>query len=444
MSDPSVEDVVKGAYSQARAYERDFWNHANFNTRKDILNGRLDFKAVSIETANAYQQENTAKLNQIIGNKYDSLPISMRQAITEALIDRGELPNPKIYEGIGQQYKLHNGDVLVECDRCDESFISLEDFTDHKMDDHGDNDENYEESEESYIASMLPELQREKLKEARKLLAETEEPELYRDYFFNGDKFPTPTLEEPNDVTGVKGYNDNPNAGLYDYVKFKQGTSKDRVALEKYAKAIESNDNCPECGIEINDEGSGTGKHDELLSHLVDAHDKNEDDAVKSTESFNYKKYGDGYCDKPVKYSQTGMSDISEVKRTAKEINISSLDGIDFSDDTIEPYAVKSEEAWVAKKKAIEGYDDSENTSEEEDVDQLITERKISGYSPESIKREIMIMYGASESEALDKIYSIEVTTNDKVAFTFFGKKFSECSEAEVDQLKLYSGSDEE
>ena len=68
MYNSSVEDVVKGNLYEARANERNYWNTATPETRSTLI--ELDIYA----SENAYQQENTAKFNQLINTNYDSLP----------------------------------------------------------------------------------------------------------------------------------------------------------------------------------------------------------------------------------------------------------------------------------------------------------------------------------------------------------------------------------
>ncbi len=289
MSDSSFSNTLKKAqdtHSVSSVEERNYWNHASKEARENILRGRIDYTDAGISnketaTENAYQQDRKAKLDLLISKTYNSLPVSVQETITESLVDQGVLPNPNKYKGIGQEYMLDSGDVLIECDRCDESFIAREDFDEHKSNDHGDDDEKYPEAEESYISMLNPDMPMERIREARRELAETDEGDLHRNFYFNGDELPKPTTTDPPLPKGKKGYNANPNAGLYDTKLFKTGKSTDRYGgVVSETLAVENNDNCPECGKEINDEGSGTQKHDELLSHLVDDHSLYEDDAI--------------------------------------------------------------------------------------------------------------------------------------------------------------------
>ncbi len=131
-----------------------------------------------------------------------------------------------------------------------------------------------------------------------------------------------------------------------------------------------------------------------------------------------------------------------------KEDKNKDLDDVDISLEKIDyVYPTKVGEA---KKKsyvteAIDGLDEEynhEEPSDEEEIVDLVTARKMSGFSDESIARELHITYGVDPDYARNRVYGIEVSTNDKVANTFFGKMYRECTESEKDELKMYSGSD--
>ena len=131
-----------------------------------------------------------------------------------------------------------------------------------------------------------------------------------------------------------------------------------------------------------------------------------------------------------------------------KEDKNKDLDDVDISLEKIDyVYPTKVGEA---KKKsyvteAIDGLDEEynhEEPSDEEEIVDLVTARKMSGFSDESIARELHITYGVDPDYARNRVCGIEVSTNDKVANTFFGKMYRECTESEKDELKMYSGSD--
>lgn len=438
MSDPSFSDTVsrvKGAERKVTAKERDFWNNSKPKTRVNLLRGRLSYSDVTsnlgLETAteNAYQQDYTAKINQIINTSYDSLPESIRTTITEALIGQGALPNPKNYSGVGHEFAVSK-EVFIECDRCDQEFLTEEDFDMHKELDHGDL-ENAEEEEEAddILANMRdPEISLEAFKEARRLLTETDEGDLHRNVYFNGDKFPQPTVTEPDDIKGKKGYDDNPNKGLYDNKIFKKGKASSRQdgsVTESLAREA-----CNVCG----------GDH----SPATHGEDKKE-----STEQNEYEYEGNG---EDVQYDQSQtLSDITAVEEEndIRPEEISSIDKIDFAEEKINyvfpTIKIKASEEFKEEKDPfLEEYGDDDIESDKEAVENQIISRKLHGNSSEAIAREITIQYGVSHDEALEKVYSIEVSVNDQVANTFFQKRYHECTEAEKDELRMYSGSDTE
>lgn len=512
MSNSSFRDtlnLVKGNAYKAHAVERNYWNGATPETRS-ILIGRDMFASEY-----AYQQENTARFNQLINTNFDSLPESVKASVTEALVIQGELPNPSDFKGIGNEFIANpysvNQEIAIECDRCDEVFMAKEDFDQHKSYDHGDESVDFNQAEEQYELSMNPDVTRESLREARKLLAETKNKDLFRDSTFNYKQIKTPTLEEPKS-DGVVGYNDNPNEGLYDTKKFKSGTSEDRVALEaianeggycnkcgtySYSNSMKSHmedyhPNVPRSqwktleymGSSVSgddryvgddiankyhgnsqelEKAMGWGHKDDGWSNKFDyqkealAHEDDMDD-IQFKQQFGYdwrdktkgkcKKSKEGYeldMEDNANYDEKdSLSDITNVAPEPVSDPAKSLEGIDFSEESIEYiYPTKASEAFVEEKDPfVDSYGDDDIESDSEAVEAQIISRKLHGYSNENIAIELTRQYGVSPEEALQKAYSIEVSTNDKLANTFFGKRFNECTEAEIKELHLYSGSD--
>lgn len=150
------------------------------------------------------------------------------------------------------------------------------------------------------------------------------------------------------------------------------------------------------------------------------------------------------------KEDEQTMGFIEQQHTEPKEDNNKELDDVDISEESIDyVYPTKASEArersYTTEAKMVEGleeeYDDFED-SDEEEVTETVTLRKLHGFSNESIARELHITYGVPHEEALEKVHSIEVSTNDKVAQTFFGKMYKECNESEKAELRMYSGSD--
>ncbi len=128
--------------------------------------------------------------------------------------------------------------------------------------------------------------------------------------------------------------------------------------------------------------------------------------------------------------------------------DIPALERIDFGYEKYESYPTKAVES-KKRAKASEVYDgiiddyDRFVPSDDEDVTEMVTAQKLQGSQSESIAKSLTLRYGVSREDALEKVYSIEVSNNDRVANTFFQKKFSECNKAEIAELRLYCGSDE-
>lgn len=472
MSDPLFNDTinnVKGKLHEATTSERDWWTRASTEARSGIITGMTDIKLAS---EHAYQQEHTAKFNQLISTNYDSLPQSVKTSITEALIVEGELPNPSDFNGIGQAFEV-GGEMAMECDRCDETFMSTEDFDMHKDIDHGDDTGSYNDAEESYEFSMSPNVSREAFREARRIVTEGDQGDLHRSVYFNGKDLPQPTKLEPDDVKGEKGYNDNPNEGLYDNKIFKPADSKQRNAIE--AQAVEAYGVCDICGRSPDNHANPNTDYRGLRGDApaTDHYYYETDDGVESmseefyadgvvVEADNYpQKKGDDewedtlaglkdeYASNETKYDEAeGMSEIKMVNvPSATDEAPSALENVCFAEENIDfvypTLKEQASESFATEDHLLDDYSDGDIDTDDQAVEVQISERKMAGYGAQAIAQELVIQYGVSIEEALEKAYSVEVSVNDRVANTIFGKKYNQCTEAEKTELKLYSGSTE-
>lgn len=486
MHDSSFNETlssVKAALYKSTSYERNWWNSAATETKKAIIDESAEILKAS---EFAYQQDSTAKFNQLISTNYDSLPSSIKNSITESLIASGELPDPSDYVGIGQAFEV-NGEVAMECDRCDEVFMSTEDFDTHKNIDHGDTPTEYDDAEESYEFSMNPDINRYALKEARKIITEEDQGVLTRSVYFNGKDMPQPTELEPDDVKGLKGYNDNPNEGLYDNKIFKHGNSQDRqdgsvteaVANEgitdnSYWEERLNNAKRQNSGYEQimgqlqeleREDPENASYYKEKYRYIVDAERERPDpmfyESVIVSEADNYpQKKGeddwdeklaslkDEYEDKDVVYNEADtLSDVTMVDTpAATDKPIKSIKDIQFNEEAVEfvypTLKITSTESYSTEDHLLDDYSDGDIDSDEEAVEYQITERKMAGYGDQTIASELVMQYGISMDEALEKAYSIEVSINDRVSNTIFGKRYNECTESEIKELELYSGND--
>ena len=58
----------------------------------------------------------------------------------------------------------------------------------------------------------------------------------------------------------------------------------------------------------------------------------------------------------------------------------------------------------------------------------------------DQIAREIGINHDIEYEDAIEVIRSIEVNPNDRTAKTLFGKKYQDCNEAEISEMKILGG----
>ena len=149
-----------------------------------------------------------------------------------------------------------------------------------------------------------------------------------------------------------------------------------------------------------------------------------------------------------VEYKDDGVSDISiqNAEPKLKDQN-AFLDNVNIGLESVDfVYKTKASEAmektYIPVSETLEGDYEEFEDSDEEMIEETITLRKLTGYGDDAIARELHINYGVSHEEALEKVYSVEVSTNDRVSQTFFGKMYKECTESEKDELQMYSGSD--
>lgn len=525
MSNPSIADKAKVAQFNSKNTERDWWNSATDDAKEAIMNevDYADFNATFNRTAlEAYQKD-------IMAKDYDTLPEAMQERIHEFLVVEGELPNPP--SGFGQLYEVEGNNVMVECDRCGESFITEADFDDHKKFDHGDEPESFDQVEETYTLSMNPDVSKESLRNARRHLAEVEQKTL-GDLYFNGSDIKTPNLTNPK-AKVKQGYIDNPNQGLYDTKQFvKAPSTKRHDALESFygrcekcggalfktseatievgGELVKNSFECNNCHQKYTkwyykltsyDDGNALANNTGYESHaneyyigqpikLKCDHCNWEWKSKIKDAGGNYDKQcpacsmfagfpkegGESYAnggetelqgeplvatidpmdqenrlqpnqiaqekdDVDYDESQT-LSTISNVKSEKEDDIRTDLDNVDFSEEAVEyVYPTKASESYKEEKDPfLEDYGDDDIETDEEALENQIIDRKLNGFSAETIANELRIKYGFAHEVALQKVYAVEVSTNDMVANTFFGKRFAECNEAEIREIQSYSG----
>ena len=540
MLNPSAERELTENYRLSTEKARQWWNNQAFESRKNIV---IESDAV----INDDQEVEDQIVADVADSEYDELPDETKQEIDSQIDEEEDIE--EIFEVQGEEY--------LQCSKCDDLFTSNEDYDVHKSVDHGEEPEDFEDSEETYKLTMNPDLTREALREANSLLTETEEKELYGGYDKTG-KIQSSVMPYNVPAKATGKYNDNPNEFFYSNKIFRAGDSALRTAslgeaetnedwedeeservqkaLDKmnadaymkqltkkgyneeskasegdsewysdWNKAVQDLKNNNIQSYEEHARKYGFDAWDQNPSHNIEQAIKNMEwtiDYEKSVESKasefqvmcpkchntydtfakggkceycgadNREFYGmesksseDDYEERAewnwltnkdsapevdydqVEYEDDGVSDISVPNAEPKgEDKNEFLDDVDIKLDEVNfVYPTKSNESTKSYIKESEPFDEEYEEFEDSDdeiIEETITVRKLTGYSDNSIAQELHINYGVSHEEALEKVYSVEVSTNDKVAQTFFGKMFKECTESEKDELRMYSGSD--
>ena len=561
MLNPSAERELTENYRLSTEKARQWWRNQAFESRKNIV---IESDAV----INDDQEVEDQIVADVADSDYDELPDETKQEIDVQIDEEEDIE--EIFEVQGEEY--------LQCSKCDDLFTSNEDYDIHKSVDHGEEPEDFEDSEETYQLTMNPDLTRESLREANSLLTETEEKELYGGYDKTG-KIQSSVMPYNVPAKATGKYNDNPNEFFYSNKIFRAGNSSLRTAslgeskasenwedlesvwnqyfeqvgtdnnhvgwinfaqskganmgdaelkwnyendksyqfhsearateefdISKYYKEVTEDGwmdyQCNSCGKKIDpDDGYGDQKDYGVLiqelkdhqinhkfvyeskateidgwnMHLTDEFEMNpilkdwirktgldwdnslpenvKIDAVKqyqngvNAEDYKPYSYESKASEGQVDYEDDGVSDISVPNAEPKgEDKNEFLDDVDISEEAVDyvypTKATESTKSYITESEPFdEEYEEFED-SDDEMIEETISIRKLTGYSDNSIAQELHINYGVSHEEALEKVYSVEVSTNDKVAQTFFGKMFKECTESEKDELRMYSGSD--
>ncbi len=183
---------------------------------------------------------------------------------------------------------------------------------------------------------------------------------------------------------------------------------------------------CPDCGFYSADE-------QELHSHVQDHKDEPE-----AQEDFPFE-------DQEERTTVTAEPDLLQ------NVNTDALQVESEEYDPDEEYDQKAKEARILqqytgyKPKAGEALGDImdgaiDTPLEQFTVNETIYDRKLDGYHEDKIARELFVYHDIEYEDAIEKIRSIEVNYNDITAKTLFGKKFADCNEVEISEMKILSG----
>ena len=254
------------------------------------------------------------------------------------------------------------------------------------------------------------------------------------------DDLPEARAQMKGDLDTLKGFGDykgdaHPDEGLSwqkggegdieDYEDSQQ--DEDRIADDEQRKKYgEADKTCPTCGFYSADE-------QELHSHVQDHKDNPE-----AQEDFPFEENDE-------RTTVTAEPDLLQNVNT----DALQVESEEYNPD--EEYDQKAEEARILqaytgyKTKAGEALDDImdgaiDTPLEQLTVDETIYDRKLDGYHEDKIARELNVYHDIEYEDAIEKIRSIEVNDNDRTAKTLFGKKFADCNETEVSEMKILGG----
>ncbi len=229
------------------------------------------------------------------------------------------------------------------------------------------------------------------------------------------------------------------DTGAYDDMKYKKSTLDQAEPTEEhptfgfdYQKGQEQEEGdktCPTCGFYSADE-------QELHSHTQD-HEL--DDLTTGEEDFPFE-------------NQEEETTVTAEPDLLQNVNTDVLQVESETDyDPEEKYDIKAQEAKTLqqytgyKTKGGESLGDIldgaiDVPEERQTAEETIYDRKLDGHHEDKIARELLIYHDIEYEDAIEKIRSIEVNGNDITAKTLFGKKFADCNEAEISQMKVLGG----
>lgn len=481
MSDPSFSDISNDTMSLATANEGEIWNSLSPETRSIILGQIVGTETnISNNTKNVYQRD--LKNSSYETMSYYSLPPSAQFHVSNRLHEMGyfrETYGGNVYEV--------EGDDRYQCKDCEETFTAEEDFRVHRKINH-ENEESETESREAYSRSLYidPDITKDNLSWARQVLR----GESARQTFPQND---APTVSEPKLPKGKKGYDDNPNHYFYDNKLFKKGTrtpyeQEGRPAseasllidleseiLNKYgwestkdveksqtnrdiyaseiAKKVFAGELHPRT-LRILDSvnkpllfktllklGARETQPEEWDEQVRKEEPKHPDyDPEHPHEHNDFDKYfGDKVAEEEIVPNLLKEVDISMVEVESEDYNIDEKEDKKATEArTLSSYVGNKTKGGESLADIMEGAIDV--PVERETVEETIYNRKLNGYHEDKIARELWINHGLEYEDAIQQIRGVEVSDDDRVAITLFGKKLHECNQAEISEMRIYAG----
>ncbi len=490
-----MPDLSSNGFRDAYAFEeneevseRELWDSIDSDARKDILNGQ---EPASEEGDDFNNQDSVYQQDQKNGSyedtNYDSLPEEVKGKVSENMHKMGVFK-----ESFGGTIYAVEGVDYIKCKDCNgEAFTTEEDMRVHREVYH-DGTNNAEEATRAWEETMYidQKLTKENLQKAREILRkisnEVGDPEEIPD---NRQEFPQnkPSAGPKGDPLlpkGKVGYEPNPNEFFYDNKAFIKGTRYGQN--QEGTPATESEGNtCSVCGY-FDTDVDAVDKHKAEHFNVTEACKitegryevtvKNSDSDPGETIELTADSEEDAIAKAQRTYGFTGLfsSQVDSAKKLKESFEHPDelvgddapqliKDGKDFGEEPVadEEYDIDEKEDQKADEKRIINsyFGNPKNKAGEslnlndglldgaidtpyavESVDDTIYNSKLAGRHEDKIATELWKRHGIQYEQAIEQIRAIEVKTEDKTAITLFGKKYSEISEAEQTEMKLYDG----
>lgn len=484
MPDPLLRDVSNDTTSLAMASEGEIWDLMSPETRTTVLDQDVATEAnISNKNKNVYQKDLRNSSYETMS--YYSLPPTVQFYVSNRLHEMGYFQ-----DSYGANVYEVDGDNRYKCKDCEETFTAEEDFRVHKKVNH-DNDESETESQEAYYNSLYidTDLTKNNLKWARQVLR----GESARQTF---PQEKGPTITTPKLPKGKKEYDDNPNHYFYDNKLFKRGTRSphdqegtpateasllidlEEEILNKYGwestKDVEkSPTNRQLYATEIAQKVTASELHPRTLRILdsvdrpllfktliklgaLETQPEEYDKQVKEEnpihqdydpehphEHNDFDTYfGDKVAEADVPKEEPDLLkdvDTSVIEMEPQEYNIDEKENVKATEARIlSSYVGNKTKGGESLENIMDGALDV--PVEKETVDEVIYNRKLEGYHEDKIARELWINYGIENEDAVNRIRSVEVSDDDRVAKTLYGKRLSECNQMEITEMKTLAG----
>jgi len=201
-----------------------------------------------------------------------------------------------------------------------------------------------------------------------------------------------------------------------DHIKEEHAPLADMILQESDGRT------CQDCGFHSNDETQMNSHKQEHLAGEDFPFEKKEEETSITAEP-----------------SLLEGVDASVIEVEAEEYNIDEKNDIKASEArTLSSYVGNKTKGGESLADIMDGALDVPVATET--VNEVIYNRKLDGYHEDKIARELFINHGLEYNDAIKQIRGVEVSDDDRVAKTLFGKLLSECNQAEITEMRTYAG----